>query len=379
MAYLKSLCVNFFILVLNVTISEIQKTVTISNFNRFICLAAFLSVLNCAEPPKQAPVLGFFHWKTSLRIKPSEERFLTEVGCKFLYLKCLDIGLDPSSGATKPLSLLQIEDSTVLSEKILVACVFIKNEVFLEFSKEKSTNLVQKIVKYCSKYLPEKTVELQIDCDWTNGTQSAYFKFLSQLRAAMKNRMILSATIRLHQYKSPELTGVPPVDRGMLMLYNTGDIDDFNSKNSIFELEDAAPYRSKGAYPLPLDLALPLFQWGLVYREFELWKIIDAFPEQELKDSSRFVSIDKDQVEIGLKRYQIQKNTFISGHFLRPGDLLKIEKSTPALLEQALDFAAHIDLANDARLTFFDLDSTTCTQFDPKLLRSFAHKLRAHD
>lgn len=45
------------------------------------------------------------------------------------------------------------------------------------------------------------------------------------------------------------------------MCYNTGDIDSPGESNSILDLEDAKKYLQgkHRAYPLPLDVALPVF------------------------------------------------------------------------------------------------------------------------
>ena len=67
----------------------------------------------------------------------------------------------------------------------------------------------------------ENVKEIQIDCDWTASTQEAYFEFLHYLKEKAKDKQIqLSATIRLHQLSMTP----PPVDRGILMMYNTGDV-----------------------------------------------------------------------------------------------------------------------------------------------------------
>ena len=62
--------------------------------------------------------------------------------------------------------------------------------------------------------------EMQVDCDWTQGSRAAYFALLRALRDRLHAQgRRLSATIRLHQVKCSADTGVP-VDRGMLMAYN---------------------------------------------------------------------------------------------------------------------------------------------------------------
>ncbi len=77
--------------------------------------------------------------------------------------------------------------------------------------------------------------------------------------------MVLSATIRLHQVKYFETTGVPPVKSGMLMFYNTGDLENPSEENSILNIETAELYLSGlEDYPMQLDIVLPLFSWAVV-------------------------------------------------------------------------------------------------------------------
>ena len=212
---------------------------------------------------------------------------------------------------------------------------------------------------------------LQLDCDWTPSTRAAYFSFLKKLSAALPPGTQLSATVRLHQYKFPQETGVPPVDRGMLMLYNTGDIDDPGPRNSIFDPADARKY-VQGApahYPLPLDVALPLFSWTLVFRDEALWKIIPEFPAQELRDTTRFVQMVVDFPH-ALPLWQVRKGTFVGGHYLRPGDALRRESLSPELLRQAAQLAARLDLADDATVAFFHLDSSIVRRYPAQLIDS---------
>src|SRR5690606_32452956 len=157
----------------------------------------------------------------------------------------------------------------------------------------------------------------------------AFFLFLKKIKERLPAGVRLSATIRLHQYKFPDKTGVPPVERGMLMFYNTGDIENPEAGNSIFQTDDARKYLvgAPENYPLPLDLALPVFSWALVFRDGELWKIIPEMPDHELADTMRFEAIRNPQSVIRNlpSIFRIRKGTFIAGHYLRPGDLLKVE------------------------------------------------------
>ncbi|MGG2305049.1 hypothetical protein ACE4Z6_26875, partial [Salmonella enterica] len=93
----------------------------------------------------------------------------------------------------------------------------------------------------------------QIDCDWTLGTKEKYFSLLKRIKERMA--LPLSCTIRLHQVKYQAKTGVPPVDRGMLMYYNMGHVEGATETNSIYDPANADKYVSYVKdYPLPLDV-----------------------------------------------------------------------------------------------------------------------------
>lgn len=120
----------------------------------------------------------------------------------------------------------------------------------------------------------ENVKEIQIDCDWTASTQEAYFKFLHILKEKAKDKQIqLSATIRLHQLSMTP----PPVDRGILMMYNTGDVKQLSCQKPILDMKDVAPYiQHLGSYPLPLSAAYPLFSWRVLFREGKFVGIMHA-------------------------------------------------------------------------------------------------------
>jgi hypothetical protein len=204
------------------------------------------------------------------------------------------------------------------------------------------------------------------DCDWTATTRDAYFSFLEKMRSRLPASTSRSVTIRLHQYQRPADTGVPPAERGLLMLYNTGDVEDpTGNRSSIFDPRDAHRYLDNApqSYPLPLDLALPLFSWGLVFREGELWKIIPELNASQLTDSTRFQAVDS--------RWEVRQATFMGGLYLATGDFVRLETVTPELLLQAAEIAAQqIDLAPDAAVVFYHLDSVALARIPTQVLDS---------
>ncbi|MEI6409736.1 MAG: hypothetical protein WCR52_10160 [Bacteroidota bacterium] len=357
---------------------------------RICCAFLIVSLLvaACAKPEKRAAP-GFYYWKTNFKLSSEDCLYLNETKCKSLYVKFLDIGISPETGQMAPLSQLSVSDTTGLAGIKIIPCVFMMNRVFHQINAEKidwlagkTINAIQKIGAHFPGFSLDKnpethngaqtTNEIQIDCDWTTGTRDAYFLFLKKLKSALPAHLRLSATIRLHQYKFPEQTGVPPVDRGMLMCYNTGDIDNPNEENSILQPKDVRKYLNGAPknYPIALDIVLPLFSWALVYRDDALWKIITDLQPDTFSDTTKF----KPNLNVGddteNHRYLVKKGNFLNAYYLRAGDLIRIEGISPALLQETAALAAQTDLADDPVIAFFELDASNLHPFSPQLLNS---------
>lgn len=319
-----------------------------------------LPLLHCGRPNPLPVTPAYYYWQTSFSLAPAQRDYLAGIHCAKLYVKVADIGLEPGNREIVPYSQLKTSDTLGISTFQVVPVVFITNEVFGNITPEKNDWLAQKLAAICNRSRFGKPSsgppEIQIDCDWTERTQAAFFQFLTVFRSKLPTKTRLSATIRLHQYKFPDKTGVPPVDRGMLMCYNTGDIDDADATNSIFDPADALKYLkgAKKAYPLPLDLALPAFSWLLVYRNDELWKIIPGAPEE---------------TPTGILR----EGTFLAGHYLRPGDLIRRESVPADLLIKATQLAAQANLADDATVAFFHLDEASPHDYPVQLIDAVCH------
>ena len=348
-----------------------------------LLFSGVLLLLSACSKPSRTIKPAFYYWQTSFRLSPQECYFLESLECRKLYIKFLDIARDPESGAIRPLSLLELADTSGLAGKQIVPCVFITNNVFQQISPAKIEWLAQKTAEALRSIgarfprdmaafglggkLQEGGGEVQFDCDWTASTRDAYFSFLRKIKTYLPANCTFSATIRLHQYKFPNATGVPPVERGMLMFYNTGDIDDPEEINSIFQEEDAQKYLTGAPdhYPLLLDLALPVFSWGLVYRDEELWKIIPGLRAAQLTDTALFAPVPG---RVYLRA--VKKGTFLSAHYLRPGDRIRLEEISPELLRTIALHADDADLAEDATVAFYHLDTSAVQQYPIPLLQT---------
>lgn len=334
-------------------------------------------VISCSPPPAHPVSTGMYYWKTRFILQEEEQKYLKDCKVQRLFVKFADIAVHPMSGTVEPLSLLNIQDTTGIGQMEVTPCFFITNEVFLQLTEAQTIWLSDRIMETLESVgagfnrTPEQWEEIQFDCDWTSSTRSSYFAFLKQMRRKLPD-VALSATIRLHQYKNPRLTGVPPVQRGTLMCYNTGDIDAPLPHNSILGVEEAEKYLTPPAhYPLPLDLALPIFSWAPVYRDDHLWRIIPDPAPMTWSDSSRF-----DQSE---NQITVKAATFVGGHYLSPGDLVRIEAVTPELLFQMVPLLRQTDLAPDAGILFYHLDTNTLRNFSPVQIQRLCDTLAQHE
>ncbi|MDZ4838470.1 MAG: hypothetical protein SGJ04_00540 [Bacteroidota bacterium] len=161
--------------------------------------------------------------------------------------------------------------------------------------------------------------EFQIDCDWTAKNRDKYFKFLTILKDSLQKRnMKLSVTIRLYPYKYSKKMGVPPVDKGVLMCYNLGQIQNSNTKNSVFDVKELDKYLKVKSYPLPLDVALPIFGWYVWHTGKECRGII------HLSDKTRGLENNPNFTKLG-NELMSKVDTVIENKYIRVGDQLRME------------------------------------------------------
>ncbi len=334
----------------------------------------FLLVLGtgCQDTPTTVHP-AFYHWKTSFDPSPEALQLVEQLEAERIYLRIFDIDWNEAEQAPAPLALLQAEPSLDQLPLDWVPTVFITNRSLTQLAVQEvpafADKLSDKILEQIKALRLQPVPEVQLDCDWTESTRSVYFKLLAQCRQRMAQEGIqLSATIRLHQLRYPEQTGVPPVDRGMLMYYNMGEVQQWEEPNSILNPAAAAPYLQSGTYELPLDLALPAFQWGVLFRDGEMIRLLSGLTEAGLQDPERFFNMQGG-------RYEVVQGTFLDGHYLYKGDLLRLETVRLRDLETAVEQLSTLDWAGDIYLSFYHLDGVREIGLDAAALRSLGRQL----
>jgi hypothetical protein len=312
-----------------------------------ICLLITIPFGRCKKT-NRITYPSFYYWKSTLKTTDLDTVKINNFGLKRLYIKYLDIDWNAIQGA-QPRSVTQVQTAALPKNVEIVPVVFIMNRVFLNLKSEDLPILADRLLTQL-KVVPAPCPELQIDCDWSEASRSRYFEFLKILKQKSLNIPTLSVTIRLHQIRYRQKTGIPPVDRGMLMMYNLLKVNDFNDRNSIYETAEARKYlQNMKPYPLPLDVVLPLWYWAVAYRE---GKFLHLFNHLNTKSCENLTFLAREKPPF----FRVKQDTVFQNEYLRLGDQLKIEEMTPDALLESADLARKFIQNDKIHVSFFHWD-----------------------
>lgn len=224
---------------------------------------------------------AIYHWKTTFAPTPEELAHLRRHVVRRIYLRMFDVAVE-RDGHTNDLEVVPIATTrfagAIPDDVEVVPTVYITLEALREMNRQEgdfAKLIVERLAAMASYNNCGLIREMHFDCDWTSSTEQSYFALCKAAKHQLDS-VLLSTTIRLHQLAAK----VPPVDYGVLMLYNTGSLKSPKTRNSILDIEDVRPYLRAGRYPLPLNYAYPVFGWGVKFRSNEFQKIV-THPEQE--------------------------------------------------------------------------------------------------
>ncbi|MFN6943345.1 MAG: hypothetical protein ACK4ND_00245 [Cytophagaceae bacterium] len=287
-----------------------------------IWILLFLFFAGCSSKRKKNIERGFYYWRSNFQLTDNDQSLISSLDSKKIYVKFFDVVWDEDSDEPMPVATIRPKTAIDTSIKI-VPTVFITNATFQKLQDNNISTFRYNVFKKISELTKcfgnsIKYDEIQIDCDWNESTREKYFRFLQEFKKNIGQNIRISATIRLHQVKYFEKTGVPPVDRGMLMFYNMGRIDKYNKENSIFNESEARKYLINfNKYPLPLDVALPIFSWAAVYRDGSLINLISDF-EVALKENNNLTPVGSDT-------YKVMAPVELKSFVAKQGDIIKFE------------------------------------------------------
>ena len=322
-------------------------------------LTVLLLVMGCKPQGKAVddPKPAVYYWRTSLYFEPAEFDFIREYGVGKMYVRYFDVVLDESKQLI-PNATISFNDSVPQGIEV-IPTIFIVNECVKHGVDSIAQLLVDRVLQMNETHDIKNVRELQIDCDWTASTQDDYFAFLAHVRELLAERgMRLSATIRLHQLSMQ----APPVDYGVLMMYNTGELKNSKRRNPILDKRDVEPYLGHLAqYSLPLCAAYPNFGWQLLYTGD---KFRDILYSEDLNDTTlyRKVATGKYLVisSIDLPNYLSSNSTYT---YLNAGDTVIVVKPDAQTLVQVHDALSHERPGINNQVIIYSLNKSSINNY----------------
>lgn len=290
--------------------------------------ASWLGSCQPAEPPASFTP-AFYYWRTTFNPTHYEKDVLKKAGVQKLYVRFFDVDWDEARNGVMPKARIQFAEQP--AGLTIVPVVFVTNRTMQRLPAGKVPELARNMVAQIRPLARSAAVspgEIQLDCDWTVGTRARYFDLVRAVKQAWGGPV--SVTIRLHQIKFFERTGVPPADRGMLMAYNLADWQRVATQNSIFDNEILARYLDRlPDYPLPLDVVLPVFHWTVVFRNGRFLMLLNHRTAGEWAAMSFLKAVPNQPT-----RFVAQRDTLALGFSVRRGDLFRAEAVSIEALTQ---------------------------------------------
>ena len=331
-----------------------------------ILVGIFLS--SCRKEHVVVPSRAFYYWKHQYKTTPYEDSEVTSLDISKIYVKFFDVTL--SENGPVPVAVTGFDSASIRTDMEYVPVIFISQAVILHTENKMLYSLAKDIVNQTLGVAGRRIhlTEIQLDCDWAEHSRDKYFILVSLIRKLVAPRNIItSCTVRLHQVKYKEAAGIPPCDRGMLMFYNMSDWRKLETRNSIFDPEEAEKYINYiKDYPLKLDVALPIFRWAIGYRDESFLAILDGVTSNRLKANNIFAADGA--------RFKVLRDTFAFGAALHAGDIIRPESCDAKTIASFSSRISSMLPDEERSFALYHLDSTTLSQYSHEDLESlFPH------
>lgn len=320
-------------------------------------LLIFITIFNfsCRSHNDVTVHRGFYFWKSRFELQVPEMNALQNLKTERLYVKFFDVVWNNDLHKPAPVAKINFVQAPPASIE-LVPVVFITNETLIHANADHIISLASNISHLVASIFInnhfKSPKEIQLDCDWTATTKNTYFVLLKELKKKeFFKEKILSVTIRLHQVKYINEAGHPPADRGLLMCYNMGNLHKMETKNSILDPDVLQQYIGQVKnYPLPLDIALPIFDWWVWYSNNNCKGLVRTESLQGLHFHKNF--------------WQVNADTIINDYSFKKGDWLRYESSSTASIQAAISLLKTRLNQKHPNIILYHLDSKILTNYE---------------
>ena len=192
---------------------------------------------NAGSGPSTEPTStqrAIYHWKTTFNPTASELQFIEDHGISRLYLHLFDVVPNEQETDVIPSATLRFLQPMPSGIEV-VPTIYVSHEAMdLIDNRCSESAMAQRIYQRIKAMMLSNGIsyrEIQLDCD--GGASLSYStNFLASclLSLAHTDSIQLSTTVRLSQLSN--IDRLPPCDRYMLMLYNTGSLQKTQTRNS---------------------------------------------------------------------------------------------------------------------------------------------------
>lgn len=239
-----------------------HKQIAIKAITAIAILLLATLLASCRNDEARGSMRSVYYWSTTLNIDSTKMAFVKKYSISRIYLRYFDV-VNNKEGRAVPNATLSFATKVPLGIDI-VPTVFVMPECLRQDRHHLAQLIVRRVMQMSQTSDVYNVREIQIDCDWTQSTRQLYDDFMkAMLDECHSQGLQLSSTIRLHQLSQLP----PPADRGVLMMYNTGDATNIKCHKPILDMRHAAPYLKYIAqYGLPLSTAYPIFAWRILFR-----------------------------------------------------------------------------------------------------------------
>lgn len=327
-----------------------------------LMLTLLLVAIACGcKPDRKAidnPKPAVYYWRTSFGLDDAERQFLRDNKVGKIYMRYFDVVVDGKSQQLRPNATITFNDSVPAGIEV-IPTIFIVNECVNLNIDTIAQLLVDRVLQMNETHDIKGVKEIQIDCDWTVKTQDAYFAFLEHVRQLLADKgMKLSATIRLHQLSMK----APPVDYGVLMMYNTGDLKNSKQRNPILDKRDVEPYlKYLAGYSLPICAAYPNFGWQLLFTGN---KFRDILYSEDLNDTTLYQPVGNGKYvvisSIDLPNYLSSNSTYT---YLNAGDTVMVVKPDAETIVQVHDALSHERPGINEQVIIYHLNNSSINNY----------------
>ncbi len=293
-------------------------------------LLLFAACTHRPELPLHAEKNSVYYWRTVLDLDSANLNFIRRHDIGRVYLRMFDVVEGEGYALDErvvPNATVKVgdEEYRLLVDSLVslefVPVVYITLDALKKMNGDEGAlakNIVDRVKNMCSYNGLPNVEELQLDCDWTASTEQSFFALCDSVKTVIARRNLpwrLSSTIRLHQLARK----APPVDAGVLMVYNTGSFNDPDATNSILDANDVNAYlKHLSSYPVHLDVAYPTYSWQLLFHKREFAGLLNGL---SLNDSVNFTQVADNQ-------YKALTQIPYNDSFIRAGDIVRQETSS---------------------------------------------------